>query len=87
MEALARELGLTYLDMNLMPREVPIDWNTDTRDYGNHLNYRGARKVSLFLAEYLTDSGLFRDKRQEAEYAAWEQAWQYFRENAVSVPG
>ncbi|MDY4490455.1 MAG: hypothetical protein SPE19_08035 [Candidatus Faecousia sp.] len=86
-EALARELGLTYLDMNLMPREVPIDWNTDTRDYGNHLNYRGARKVSLFLAEYLTDSGLFRDKRQEAEYAAWEQAWQYFRENAVSVPG
>lgn len=69
--ALADSLGIEYLDLNLMPSEVPIDWETDTRDRGNHLNLYGARKVSSFLGEWLAETGLFRDKRTDEAYSQW----------------
>ena len=70
--ALAEELGVTYLDLNRMPEEVPIDWNTDSWDGGDHLNYRGSEKVSRYLAGYFADKGL-PDHRGEAAYAQWDR--------------
>lgn len=67
----AQELGVPYLDMNLMTEDIPIDWQTDTRDQGDHLNHNGAEKVSLWLGQYLADTGLFEDKRTWEAYAAW----------------
>ena len=72
--ALAEELGVDYIDMNLMPEEVPIDWQTDTMDEGNHMNYSGAAKVSEYLGKYLARRELFPDKRSLPEYAAWNEA-------------
>ncbi len=51
--ALAAEMGLTYIDMNLMQDQLAIDWQTDTKDAGDHMNWDGAQKVSRWLAEYL----------------------------------
>lgn len=70
-EVLSGELGIPYMDMNLMEEEIPIDWQTDTYDGGDHLNYSGACKVTDYMGEYLADSGLFADKREEAAYAVW----------------
>ena len=67
----AKELGVEYIDMNLMTQEIPIDWETDTRDRGDHLNHDGAEKVSLWLGSYLADTGLFEDKRTWEAYTAW----------------
>lgn len=50
-EALARELSIPYVDMNL--EDVSIDWSQDTVDAGDHLNGTGARKASSWLAEFL----------------------------------
>ena len=76
--ALARELGVPYLDMNLLPGEVPIDWQRDSYDGGDHMNYRGARKVSACLGQYLAETGLFEDKRETPGYAAWNRCLEEF---------
>ncbi len=43
---------ITYLDL-MYDVDVNIDWDTDTSDYGLHLNILGAQKVSEYLGEYL----------------------------------
>ena len=57
--------------MNCMGEQIPIDWNTDTLDAGDHMNYYGASKVSDYMADFLVNTGLFSDKRTLPEYAAW----------------
>lgn len=70
-DALARRLGLRFIDMNLLQNEIPIDWATDTRDKGDHLNYYGAAKVSAYMGRFLAEQGVFSDKRGDPEYGAW----------------
>ena len=72
-EAMAEELGIPYLDLNLMSGEVPIDWTKESFDSGDHLNYDGAVKVSDYLGRYLWDTGKFEDKRGLAEYEHWQE--------------
>ena len=80
-QALAQELKLPYIDMNLMPVEIPIDWNCESYDGGDHLNYGGACKVTAYMGKYLWDTGLFTDKRELASYSDWNAAAAAFREN------
>lgn len=65
--ALAEELGLRYLDMNL--EQVGLDWQTDCLDGGDHLNEKGAQKVSRYLAAFLESTGLFPDREAPRETA------------------
>ena len=69
MEDLARELGVLYLDGNLESRD--IDWDRDTYDNGDHLNYYGAAKITRWLGDFLSDT--LPDHRGEAAYAAWDR--------------
>lgn len=71
-QALAEELGVDYVDLNL--GQVDIDWSTDTRDRGDHLNYYGAVKVTRSLGEYLKTLDVLNDHRTDPAYAAWNQA-------------
>lgn len=75
--ALAEELGLTYLDLNLMPQEVPIDWNTDTWDRGDHMNFYGSEKVSAFCGRYFSEKGL-PDHRGDPAYAQWDTDYEEY---------
>lgn len=71
--ALAEELGLHYLDMNL--EQMGLDWQTDCLDGGDHLNEWGAQKASRYLAGFLADTGLFPDReapRETAGALAWK---------------
>lgn len=71
LESLADEIGATYIDMNELTEEVPIDWKTDTRDHGDHLNYYGAKKATAYLGRLLWETGLFVDHRDDEAFAAW----------------
>ncbi len=71
---LAAELECEYIDMNLLNDEIQIDWETDTRDKGDHLKYYGACKVTKYLSNYLKETGLMSDRRQEPECAKWNEA-------------
>ncbi len=79
-QALAEEYGLTYVDLNLMPEEVPIDWKTDSRDHGDHLNYYGAKKVSRWLGDYLQERYAFADRRADEGYAMWNVKLEAYEE-------
>lgn len=69
---LAQEMGVTYLDLNLS-MDGQMDWETDTCDGGYHLSAWGAFKVSHFLGEYLAQTGLFTDKRNDPAYQSWNE--------------
>lgn len=43
--------SVSYLDLNLVA-DVGIDWMTDTKDGGDHLNATGAGKVTGYLGEW-----------------------------------
>lgn len=72
----ARDLDLPYLDLNL--QDLDIDWSRDCMDHGDHLNYLGAQKVTDFLGRWLWETGILRDKRQQADYTRWNDQYSSF---------
>ncbi len=70
----AEEQGVTYLDLNVAPIKLDIDWNVDTRDKGDHLNVHGAAKVSSFIGSYLKEVFTLSDHRKDTDYAAWNES-------------
>ena len=67
----AESLGVPYIDGNLL--DLGIDWEADTYDQGDHLNYYGAKKVTEYLGQYLQDAYSLPDRRSIAAYAPWTQ--------------
>lgn len=72
---LAKELNVPYVDLNLLCDELKIDWQNDTKDEGNHLNYTGAKKVTSYLGQYLLDNYGLTDHRGDELYDRWEEDW------------
>lgn len=70
-QAFADALGIGFLDLNTVRDQVAIDWNTDTRDKGDHLNYFGAQKATTVLGAYLADTGLLPSHKDDPAYADW----------------
>ena len=78
---LSQQLGIAYLDLNLMPEEVPIDWSKDTRDEGDHLNNDGMKKVCDWLAPYLKETYQLPDHREDPAYAgSWTDLYAEYTE-------
>lgn len=78
---LTQDLQIPYIDMNLMPEEIPIDWDRDSYDGGDHLNYAGACKVTDYTGDLLWQMGLFSDKRGENALSHWDAALADFQAN------
>ena len=72
-QAFADALGIGFLDLNTAHEQVAIDWNTDTRDKGDHLNYFGAQKATNVLGTYLADTGLLPSHKDDPAYADWNK--------------
>lgn len=43
--------------------ELGINWSTDTVDYGQHLNYKGAQKVTTFIGQLIKQNYLSESRR------------------------
>ena len=82
--ALAESMGIVYLDLNCMWQEIPIDWEVDTWDEGDHMNLTGAKKVSVFIGKWLADTGLFEDKRSREAYSQWNRFLQEYLESTAA---
>ena len=72
--ALADKYEITYIDLNLLKDEVPIDWKNDTKDKGDHVNYSGAVKTTKFLGKYLKENYSLPDHRADDAYSGWNDA-------------
>ena len=79
MQKLADDIDVEFIDFNVLADEISIDWATDTRDAGDHLNNAGAEKVSAYIGDYLAKSGLFADKRTNDEYSKWNEYLEEFK--------
>lgn len=73
-QALAEKLSIEYIDMNMLREEIPIDWKTDSRDKGDHLNHFGAEKVTSYLGKHLSETGLLANHKNDGVYSAWNDA-------------
>lgn len=69
-QKLADENGLKYLDLNLV-EEIEIDWQTDTKDGGDHLNFNGAKKVTKYIGKYFSEQFRLTDHRTDKKYQKW----------------
>lgn len=74
----ANKLEVDYIDLNLMRDDIPINWKKETKDKGDHLNYSGAVKVTNFMGQYLSKTGLFADKRNDPKYSDWDKCLSEF---------
>lgn len=68
---LSEELNIPYLDMNLQS-EINIDWTTETKDKGDHLNYLGAKKATSFLGDYLVKNYKLPSHFGDPKYITWD---------------
>lgn len=65
------ELGYRFIDFNKKLGELDLDLHTDYVD-GAHLNYIGARKLSEYLADDLSEHYTLQDHRGDKAYYQWD---------------
>ncbi len=80
-QKLADDYNLEFLDLNL--EEVGIDWQTDTKDGGEHMNFNGAKKVSTFVGNYLDKLNVLEDHRNDDKYKDWHKAYKLYVERSI----
>ena len=72
-EKYAKERGLVFVDLNLKTEELGIDWAKDTTDRGDHLSFNGAKKVTDYMGQWLSDNFDLKDRRGDERYDAWNR--------------
>jgi len=75
MQKIADENGYNYIDFNEYSDEIGLDWNKDTFDKGDHLNFEGSVKVSNYLGKYLKEHYDLADHRQDQNYSEWDELY------------
>ena len=75
---LSKELNFEYINLNMV-KEIKIDWQKDTRDKGDHLNYYGAKKVSKYLGEYLKSLNIISNKKNDKKYDEWNIIYKNYK--------
>lgn len=73
---LAKNKQIEFLDLNL--ENIGIDWKVDTRDKGSHVNSYGSKKVSKFLGNYLKETNLVIDHKNDSKYDTWNEAYKLY---------
>ena len=83
--AIADELGLAYIDLNDGEKRVKIDWSRDTLDKGDHLNLRGASKVTHAVGELLKGHFGLKGHAGDVAYLAWNEDFDRYEREVKKV--
>ncbi len=67
----ADDEGVEFIDFNLLYKDIKLNFKRDFRDNGNHLNYYGARKVTVYLGNYIDQNYQLTDNREDEKYKYW----------------
>ena len=67
---IAAEYGVDYL--NFFDLDV-VNYHVDFADTAGHLNTAGARKITQYIGDYITERYGIPDRRGEAAYENWER--------------
>lgn len=74
----SKKYNLEYINLN-KENNLKIDWSKDTKDNGDHLNYYGALKTSKYIGEYLKNTKLLKDHRNDPKYSNWNKAYKKYQ--------
>ncbi|MEG0577087.1 MAG: hypothetical protein RR500_04455 [Bacilli bacterium] len=74
----AKQYNVPYLDFNVDDYGTGFDWETDSRDGGNHLNHSGATKMTRFIGKYLKENYHLVDHRGDANFEDWAEDYKNF---------
>lgn len=74
----AKEKNLEFIDFNLMIEELQLDWEQDSRDKGDHLNYYGAIKLTNYMGNYLNNLNILENHHGDSKYSKWNDAYQKY---------
>lgn len=75
---LAEKYEIPFIDLNL-DNPLSINWKQETKDRGSHLNYLGAKKVSIFIGNYLKNTNLVENHRMDSNYSDWEYSYTIYQ--------
>ena len=78
---LAKKYNIEFIDFNKNQDLLNIDWKTESRDGGGHLNYSGAIKATNYIGEHIKKYGILKDHRNDKEYDNWNVAYKYYIES------
>ena len=78
---IAQEYGIEFIDFVYMDQVV--DYATDCFDPNSHLNPSGARKVTDYLGQFMTDVYAIEDHRGDARYASWDAQYDAYVEQKI----
>lgn len=71
--------GIEYYDMNMIKDEVAIDWEKDTCDEGEHLNYSGAKKTTKHVGKHLNKEGTLQNHKGDEKYKHWDKQYEEYK--------
>ena len=80
-EILAKEKNIDFYDYN---KTLHIDWEKDTCDKGEHLNFSGALKFSNCISDLLNNTRYFQSKKDISGYSNWNNLYYEFAKNHVN---
>lgn len=80
----ADKYNIEYIDMNLANKEIGIDWLKDTRDQGDHLNFKGACKATQYLGKYLNNQNILINHKNDKKYNSWNKCLQKYKAQTQS---
>lgn len=81
MKKYTEEEKIEFLDLNELKDELKINWNTETGDKGEHVNYYGALKVTNYIGKWLNDKKILKNHRNDPEYKEWNENLKNFEFN------
>lgn len=86
---IAKKYGVNYLDFNdeKLIKEAGLTSGldgqpSDFKDYGSHMNYWGAQKMSDYVGKYIAKNYHLKDVRKNPDYASWNRDLAIFEGNA-----
>ena len=82
---LAKELDVDYVDMNHVGDEIGIDYTTDTRDGGDHLNVYGATKSTAYIGKYLHEHYDISDRRDTDVAPTWNEMLKEYEDDTLRI--
>ena len=77
--------NIDYLDLNLIVDDLGIDWNLDSRDGGDHLNYNGAVKITDYMGTYLYNLNILPNHKDDAKYDSWNKSYELYERKILNT--
>lgn len=77
--------GINFLDLNVKNPGFSFDWKADTRDGGTHLNYWGAKDVTLYIGSYLHSHYTIPDHAKDPAYQEWNSDYTKYEKQVNST--